>query len=110
MFDLADQLTCLDRLRQECIDIRSRVDDHSTEADLTRPGDDAHGSAASDAGSEDDVDDVTARSSDSSSHCLVNVRRPSASAAEAVDGQQGLSLSLNIILYTVSRGDKFVVS
>ena len=79
-----DQSTSLERLRLECLDIRTQVE-QSTDTD-DRPPDDAH-TTPSDVGSACDEEDVTARSTDITSQCLVHVNELSTTAA--ADDQLG---------------------
>jgi len=89
-----DHSTSLERLRLECLDIRTQVE-QSTDAHDSPGGDDVHAEGSSDIGSACDDGDVTLpRSSDSNTQCLVNVSQLTATAAAAAaddDGGDGVA-------------------
>jgi len=76
----SDQSSSLERLRLECLDIRSQVEQSTTHVDSH---DDAHG-GLSDVGSEEDTAGPSVDSS--GSHCLIDVTQ---TAPDTPSSQQG---------------------
>ena len=84
---LSDQSTSLERLRLECMDIRTQVEESTNTHG--RSTDDVHGTP-SDVGSACEDEDATVRLTESNSQCLVDIGQlSSTAAAESADGRQG---------------------
>ena len=99
---MSDRSTCLDRLRLECLDIRTQVEQSATGDRHGNASDDVHGSA-SDEGSAVGLDeDVAAHLTDSHTDCLVDISQlcATSAAADTPDVQRGKNVAF--FVYTVS--------
>jgi len=85
VFVYRDNSTSLERLRLECLDIRTQVDQST--ADVHGSPVDVHGSP-SEVGSACDEEDATAVSADNSSQCLVDVSQITADVDRIQQGWQ----------------------